>query len=75
MGSTGDAYDNALAEAFATLVVELLDRHSFIDRSTARRALLDCIAGWYKPHRRHSALEYLSPAEYDRRWFNQSGVA
>jgi len=76
MGSTGDAYDNALAEAFfATLEVELLDRHSFIDRSTARRVLFDYIEGWYNPHRRHSALEYLSPAEYERRWSNQSGVA
>ncbi|HLW47865.1 MAG TPA: IS3 family transposase, partial [bacterium] len=35
----------------------------------------DYIEGWYNPHRRHSALEYLSPAEYERRWSNQSGVA
>lgn len=76
MGSVGDAYDNALAEAFfATLETELLTRHSFIDRRAARRALFDYIEGWYNPHRRHSALGYLSPAEYERRWSNQSGVA
>lgn len=69
MGSTGDAYDNALAEAFfATFEVELLDRHTFIDRGAARRAIFDYIEGWYNPHRRHSALGYLSPAEYERRW-------
>jgi putative transposase len=48
MGSAGDAYDNAIADAFfATLETELLDRHRFIDRGTARRALFDYIEEWY----------------------------
>jgi putative transposase len=34
----------------------------------ARRALFDYIEGWYDPHRRHSALGYLSPAEFERTW-------
>ena len=72
MGSAGDAYDNALAEAFfATLETELLTRHRFIDCSTARRTLFDYIEGWYNPHRRHSTLGYLSPAEFERRWWQQ----
>ncbi len=65
MGTAGDAYDNALAEAFfATLETELLMRQRFIDHGTARRALFAYIEGWYNPHRRHSALGYLSPAEF-----------
>jgi putative transposase len=76
MGSAGDAYDNALAEAFfATLETELLMRHRFIDRGTARRALFDYIEGWYNPHRRHSALGYCSPAEFERRWEEPRVVA
>ena len=76
MGSAGDAYDNAIAEAFfATLETELLMRHRFIDRGTARRALFDYIEGWYNPHRRHSALGYLCPAEFERRWEEHSLVA
>ncbi len=72
MGRTGDAYDNALAEAFfATLERELLTRHRFIDCSTARRALFDYIEGWYNLHRRHSTLGYLSPAEFERRRWRQ----
>jgi putative transposase len=68
--------DNAIAEAFfVTLETELLDRHHFIDRGTARRALFDYIEGWYNPHRRHSALEYCSPAEFERRWEKQCKVA
>ena len=72
MSSVGDAYDNAFAEAFfAALETEPLMRHRFIDRGTARRALFDYIEGWYNPHRRHSALGYLSPAEFERMMWQQ----
>lgn len=68
MGSVGDCFDNALAESFfATLETELLDRHSFPTRAEARTAVFEFIEGWYNPHRRHSALEYLSPVEYEKR--------
>ena len=29
-------------------------------------AVFDFIEGWYNPHRRHSALDYRSPVEYER---------
>ena len=68
MGSVGDAYDNALCESFfATLECELLDRHRFATPAQARLAVFDFIEGWYNPHRRHSALDYLSPEAYERR--------
>lgn len=73
---TGDAYDNAMAEAFfATLETELLMRQTFPHRGAARFAIFDYIEGFYNSHRRHSALGYLSPAEFERRWSRQSGVA
>jgi len=72
MGSVGDAYDNALAEAFfATLETELLMRHTFATRAAARLALFEFIEGFYNSHRRHSALGYLSPAEFERRWWQR----
>ena len=55
MGSRGDAYDNAMAEAFfATLECELLDQHRFQTRDQARMAVFDFIEGWYNSQRRHS---------------------
>ena len=67
MGSVGDAYDNALCESFfATLECELLDRHRFQSPAEARMAIFEFIEGWYNPHRRHSALDYLSPINYER---------
>jgi putative transposase len=68
MGSVGDAYDNALCESFfATLECELFDRHRFATPAAARLAVFDYIEGWYNPHRRHSALDYLSPIAYEQR--------
>ena len=67
MGSVGDCYDNALCESFfATLECELLDRRSFRTQVEARMALFEYIEGWYNPQRRHSALSYLSPAEFEK---------
>lgn len=68
MGSVGDAYDNALAESFfATLECELIDRHRFRNQAEARMAVFDFIEGWYNPHRRHSAIGYDSPVNYEKR--------
>jgi putative transposase len=68
MGSVGDAYDNAMCESFfATLERELLDRHRFRTQVEARMAVFQYVEGWYNPHRRHSALAYFSPINYDRR--------
>ncbi len=67
MGSVGDAYDNAMCESFfETLECELLDRHRFKMQVEARLAVFESIEGWYNPHRRHSALDYQSPLNYQR---------
>ena len=67
MGSVGDCYDNAMCESFfATLECELLDRVRFRTQSEARIAIFDFIEGFYNPRRRHSALGYLSPIEFER---------
>jgi putative transposase len=73
-GSTGDAYDNAMAESFfASLECELLGRRSFKSKAEARTALFAYIEGWYNPRRRHGSIDYLSPNEFERRQL-QSGI-
>ena len=68
MGSVGDCFDNAMAESFfATLECELLDRRRFKTQAEAEIAVFDFIEGWYNPQRRHSALGYLSPMQYEKR--------
>lgn len=67
MGSVGDCFDNALCESFfATLECELLDRQRFRTQAEAQMAVFDFIEGWYNLHRRHSALGYRSPVEFEK---------
>jgi putative transposase len=68
MGSPGTAYDNALAESFfASLETELIDRSSWKTHAEARLAVFEWIEVFYNRVRRHSALGYLSPTEFERR--------
>ncbi len=66
-GSAGDCFDNAMAKSFfATLECELINRRAFQTQAEARMALFEFIEGWYNPRRRHSALGYLSPNDFER---------
>ena len=68
MGSVGDCFDNAMAESFfATLECELLDRTTLSTHAEARAAVFQFVEGWYNTLRRHSALGYVSPLEFERR--------
>ena len=74
MGSVGDPWDNAVAETFfASLEKELLRRERFATREAARMRLFWYIECFYNTRRRHSALGYLSPAEYEERHRDPTG--
>ncbi len=49
---------------FATLECELIDRRR--SHAEAPMAVFEFIEGWYDPRRRHSAIGYLSPVNYER---------
>ena len=38
-------------------------------------AVFEFIEGWYNPHRRHSALDYLSPINYERSHYSEQLTA
>jgi ribonuclease BN (tRNA processing enzyme) len=60
-----DCYDNAVMEAFfSTLKTELADH--FDSHGEAKRELFDYIDAFYNTRRRHSTLDYVSPAEDER---------
>ena len=76
MGPVGDCFDNAMAESFfATLETELIDRSVWRSRQEARTAVFDWIETFYNRVRRHSALGYLAPEEYEARYLGGSAVA
>jgi putative transposase len=70
-GSTGDSFDNALAEnLWSTIKVELLywPGTTFATRTEAEHALLRYVEGWYNPRRIQAGLGGLSPDEYEDRY-------
>jgi transposase InsO family protein len=68
VGRRGQCWDNAVAESFfATIKTELLDRRRWPTRAAVHSAIFNWIEGWYNTRRRHSTLDYLSPATYEAR--------
>ena len=73
MSRKGNCWDNAVAESwFATLEIELIENADWYTRAEARRAIFEFIEVWYNRQRRHSSLEYLTPAEFDKRLWEAS---
>ena len=67
MSGKGNCYDNAMVEAFfRTLKSELVWRTVLQTRRDAEIAIARYIEGFYNPIRRHSSLDYLSPAQFER---------
>jgi transposase InsO family protein len=66
MSRAGNCYDNALAESFfGTLKAELVHGQRWPSRRAARLAVFEWIEVFYNRQRRHSALAYLSPVEFE----------
>jgi putative transposase len=66
MSRRGNCYDNAVVESFfGTLKTELIHHHTYATRNEARLALFEYLEVFYNRKRRHSALDYRSPAEYE----------
>jgi putative transposase len=72
MSRKGDCWDNAPMESVnGTLKVECVHDEHFETREQARQAIVEYI-GYYNTERRHSALGYVTPAEFERRWRAES---
>ena len=67
MSGKGNCYDNAVVETcFKTLKAELIWRTVFQTRAEAKEAIARYIDGFYNPIRRHSTLDFISPAQFER---------
>lgn len=67
MSRTGDCYDNAPAESFfASLKAELIRPTYALTRDQVRAEVFAYIECFYNPVRRHSALGFLSPVQFEQ---------
>ena len=75
MSRRGNCWDNAVAESFfATVKVELAHDAAWATRAHARGEVFEYIEQFYNGQRRHSALGYLSPLTFERRWVPEGGT-
>ncbi|MFT4295818.1 MAG: IS3 family transposase [Micropruina sp.] len=73
MGRTGVCWDNAAAESFwSTLKSEYYHRHVFGTIAAARQGVYAWIDGFYNARRRHSAIGYISPLQYEHHLARQA---
>ncbi len=76
MGRSGTALDNAMAESFvSTLKAELVSRLEFPSRQAAKTAIFEYLETFYNTRRLHSALGYMSPADFEEDRIEEANVA
>jgi putative transposase len=67
MGRVGSCFDNAVSEAFnSVLKAEYVHRHTFATRTDARLRIATWITGFYNTHRLHSVCGYQSPLDHEQ---------
>ena len=73
MSGKGNCYDNAVVESFFhTLKTELVYHETYNTRWEARTSLFEYLEVFYNRFRKHSALGYKSPEEYEYSEFKQA---
>ena len=72
MSGRGNCYDNALAESFfATLKTEEVGDAPYETRQQGKTSIFSYIETFYNAKRRHSSLNYLSPNDVERLYWNK----
>jgi len=66
MSRVGNCFDNAVIESFFHTLKTECATQPFATRAQARTAIFQYIESWYNRRRLHSAIDYLSPAEFEQ---------
>ena len=73
MSGRGNCYDNAVAESFFhTLKTELVYHETYRTHMEAKNSLFEYMEVFYNRVRKHSALGYKSPEQYEQSIFKQA---
>ena len=72
MSRKGDCWDNSVAESFfSRLKEERVRWRHYQTREKARQDILDYIVMFYNSHRLHSTIGYVSPNQFEKRYWGQ----
>ena len=71
MSRRGNCWDNAVAESFfSTLKTEWLSQIGVLSPPQLHIQVATWIEGFYNQQRKHSTLNYLSPVEFEQRYYD-----
>lgn len=69
MSRKGNCWDNAVAESFfKSLKMELIYGNKLIHKNQMKIAIFEYIEVWYRRHRRHSSLNYMTILEFNYKY-------
>jgi putative transposase len=75
MSGTGNCYDNAPMESFwHSMKVEEVHGAHYATREEATRAIVTYIEAFYNCERRHSPIDYLSPRQFEKQFYEQQNL-
>jgi transposase InsO family protein len=73
MSRKGNCWDNAVAENFFKILKsELIYHKHFYSHFQARVSIAEFIEGWYNRQRRHSYLGYMTPVEFENKYYKMA---
>lgn len=73
MSRKGNCYDNACIESFhSVLKKELIYLNKYRTREEAKKSIFEYIEVFYNNQRIHSTIDYHTPSEYERMYFDQA---
>lgn len=75
MSRAGSALDNAISESFVSTLKTEIRARRYPTRQAARASVFEFIELFYNRVRRHSALGFLSPSEYEQAKVVEAAVA
>jgi putative transposase len=74
LGSTGDAYDNALAESFVdSFKTELISDRTWRSVEQAELAIVEWVS-WFNHDRLHSSIGDIPPVEFEQAYAERTGA-
>lgn len=76
MSGRGYCYDNAAMESFFhSLKTEHIYFEHYLTREEAKKSIFEYVEVFYNRQRRHSTLGYLSPAAFEKTWYQQQEIS
>ena len=71
MSNKGECHDNAVVESFfSRLKTELIQLETYPSREIAKGKIFEYIEMFYNKVRRHSYLDYETPENFERKYYN-----